>query len=451
MSGEERLVLVAAILGSFVAFLDMSVVNVALPAIRASLGGGIAAQQWIVDAYLLMLSAWILIAGSVSDLFGRKRVFVGGLLGFGLTSLLCALAPGARFLIAARGLQGMAGAFLVPSSLAMIMSAFSDDLQGPKIDRAIGTWTAWTALSFIIGPLLGGALVAVAWRWVFAINVVPIAVTLLVVARLPADTQRSPDRHVDLLGAALCALGLGGLTFGLIEQPRAGWAAPAVLVPAAGGVALLAAFLLWERVAPEPMLDLGLFRNRNFAVGNLATVAIYAGLSNAIFVLTIFLQQVVGYAPIAAGLALLPVTLTTFSLSPRFARLARQHGPRRFMAMGPIAGGVGLWLLGRMGAHPGYARDVFPGVLVFGLGLAATVAPLTAAVLAGVEQRQAGVGSAVNNAVARVAGLLAVAAVGARPFAFAMSVTAVLLWTGGAISAFGIKDPSQPGTGGAAR
>jgi EmrB/QacA subfamily drug resistance transporter len=441
MSREERLVLVAAILGSFVAFLDMSVVNVALPAIRASLGGGIAAQQWIVDAYLLTLSALILIAGSVSDLFGRKRVFVGGLLGFGLTSLLCALAPRATFLIAARGLQGMAGALLVPSSLALILSAFSGDAQG----RAIGIWTAWTGISFLIGPLLGGLLVAISWRWVFAINVAPIAATLLVIARLPREPAPGSNRHVDFRGAALCAVGLGGLTFGLIEQPRAGWGAPGVWIPFAAGVALLAAFLLWERAAPQPMLDFRLFRNRNFAVGNVATVAIYAGLSAATFMLTIFLQQVAGYAPIAAGLALLPVTVITFLLSPRFAHLAGRRGPRLFMTVGPIAGGVGLWLLGRMGPHPDYLTDIFPGVLVFGLGLSATVAPLTAAVLGGVDQAHAGVGSAVNNAVARVAGLLAVAAVGARPFGFAMSAMAALLVLGGLISAFGIENPPRPG------
>jgi EmrB/QacA subfamily drug resistance transporter len=443
----ERRVLVAAILGSFVAFLDMSVVNVALPAIRASLGGGIATQQWIVDAYLLTLSAFILIAGSLSDLFGRKRVFVGGLLAFGLTSLLCALAPGTKFLVAARGLQGMAGALLVPSSLAMIMAAFRGGDQEHKADHAIGIWTAWTGISFIIGPLLGGALVAVDWRWVFAINVAPIVVTLLVVAPLPKENQPSTERLVDVRGAVLCVLGLGGLTFGLIEQPMAGWSAPVVFIPFLCGVALWTAFLLWERVATSPMLDFDLFRKRNFAVGNLATLAIYAGLSAATFMLTIFLQQVAGYAPFAAGLALLPVTLLMCFLSPWCARLSERHGPRRFMAIGPMVAGAGLWLLGRMGGHPDYARDVLPGVLVFGLGLAATVAPLTAAVLGAVEQHHAGVGSAVNNAVARVAGLLAIAAIGARPFGSAMSVMAALLWIGGAISAFGIEDPARPGRG----
>jgi EmrB/QacA subfamily drug resistance transporter len=440
MTGVERRVLLAAILGSFVAFLDMSVVNVALPAIRRSLGGGIAAQQWIVDSYLLTLSALILIAGSVSDLFGRKRVFVTGLVGFGVTSLLCAFAPGTTFLIVARGLQGVAGALLVPSSLAMIMSGFSGDAQA----RAIGIWTAWTGISFIVGPMLGGALVGLSWRFVFAINVAPIAATLLVASRLAPDRERAAGRHVDVRGAVLCAAGLGGLTFGLIEQPAAGWGAPWVFIPFAAGVVLLAAFLLWERAAPDAMLDFALFRERNFAVGNVATVAIYAGLSAATFTLTIFLQQGAGYPPLSAALALLPLTLLMFFLSPQFGRLAGRHGPRRFMAGGPIVAGVGLWLLGRMGTHPDYARDILPGVITFGLGLSATVAPLTAAILGGVEQQHAGVGSAINNAVARVAGLLAVAALGARPFGAGMSAMAALLWAGGLISAVGIKDPPRP-------
>jgi EmrB/QacA subfamily drug resistance transporter len=436
MTGDERRALRAAILGSFVAFLDMSVVNVALPAIRRSLGGGIAAQQWIVDGYLLTLSGLILIAGSLSDLFGRKRVFAGGLLGFGLASLLCAAAPGATFLIVARALQGIAGALLVPSSLALIMATFTGEAQG----QAIGTWTAWTGIAFVVGPLLGGALVSGSWRWVFAINVVPIAVALRLVAGLPADRAAGSSPRVDLPGAALCAAGLGGLTFALIEQPRAGWGAPGVWLPFAAGAALLAAFLLWERAAPQPMLDFALFRRRNFAVGNIATVAIYAGLGAATFMLTLFLQQAVGYRALSAGLALLPVTLLMFFLSPRFARLAAKQGPRLFMTAGPLVAGAGLWLIGGMGTRPAYLRDIFPGVLVFGLGLAATVAPLTAAILGGVDERRAGVASAVNNAVARVAGLLSVAAVGARPFKLAMSSMAALLWAGGLISGLGIRN-----------
>jgi len=445
MSRPERLILVAAILGSFVAFLDMSVVNVALPAIRRSLGGGISAQQWIVDAYLLSLSSLILIAGSVSDLFGRKRVFAAGLVGFGLTSVLCALAPTPTFLIAARGLQGVAAALLVPSSLALILDGFTGDAQA----HAIGSWTAWTGISFLIGPLLGGALVdaggaqassAGSWRWVFGINVVPVAVTLLVTWRLPPDRAPPAGRRVDLPGAALCAAGLAGLTFGLIEQPRGGWSAPWVWIPFTAGAVLSAAFVIWERAAATPMLDFALFRNRNFAAGNAATLAIYAGLSAATFVLTLFLQQVAGYSALASGLALLPVTLLMFALSPRFARLARRHGPRLFMAAGPAVAGIGLWLLGRISPHPAYARDLLPGVLAFGVGLAATVAPLTAAVLGDIDQSQSGVASAVNNAVARVAGLLAVAAVGARSFGPAMSTTAALLWIGALISAVGITN-----------
>jgi EmrB/QacA subfamily drug resistance transporter len=440
MTADERRALQAAILGSFVAFLDMSVVNVALPAIRRSLGGGIAAQQWIVDAYLLTLSGLILIAGSLSDLFGRKRVFAGGLLAFGLASLLCAVAPGTTFLIVSRALQGIAGALLVPSSLALIMATFTGAAQG----QAIGTWTAWTGIAFVVGPLLGGALVSVSWRWVFAINVAPIAAALRLVARLPPDHAAASGARVDVLGAAMCAAGLGGVTFALIEQPRAGWGASWVWLPFAAGAVLLAAFLLWERAAPEPMLDFGLFRRRNFAVGNLATVAIYAGLGAATFMLTLFLQQVVGYGALAAGMALLPITLLMFFLSPRFARLAAQRGPRLFMAAGPLVAGVGLWLMGRMGDRPAYLRDILPGVLVFGLGLAATVAPLTTAILGGVDERRAGVASAVNNAVARVAGLLAVAAVGARPFRLAMSAMAALLCAGGVISGFGIRNRPMP-------
>jgi EmrB/QacA subfamily drug resistance transporter len=443
MTRLERLTLVAAILGSFVAFLDGSVVNVALPAIRRSLGGGITAQQWIVDAYLLTLGSLILIAGSLSDLFGRKRVFAGGLLGFGAASLACALAPTPTILIVARGLQGAAGALLVPSSLALIISQFTGDAQA----RAIGTWTAWTGISFIVGPLVGGALVDAggaahpgSWRWVFAINVAPIAATMLVLARLPPDHACERGRSVDVWGAALCALGLGCVIFALIEQPKAGWTAPQIWIPLASGVAALAAFFVWELAAPDPMLDFALFRSRNFAVGNAATVAIYAGLTAATFQLTLFLQQVAGYPAFAAGMALLPVTLLMFFLSPRFGRLAGRHGPRLFMAAGPIVAGVGLWMLARMGVHPRYSRDVLPGMIVFGLGLASTVAPLTAAVLGGVDERHAGIASAINNAVSRIAGLLAVAALGARAFQPAMTVMAVLLVLGGLVSAVGITN-----------
>ena len=409
MDRDQRLVLVASILGSFVAFLDMAVVNVALPAIRAELGGGMASQQWVVDGYLLTLGSFILIAGSLADLFGRRRVFVVGLIGFAATSLLCAAAPGQELLIASRALQGVAGALLVPSSLALIISRFTGPAQG----KAIGTWTAWTGISFILGPLLGGVLVdAGSWRWVFAINVVPVAATLLVLARVKPDEALTAHR-VDFLGAILCAVGLFGIIFALIEQPARGWGSPLILVSLGGGLLVLIGFLAFEARASHPMLDFALFRSRNFAVGNVATVAIYAALTAPTFLLTVFLQQVGGYSATRAGLALMPVTLIMFTTSPLFGRLAAKHGSRLFMTVGPIVAAVGFVLLARVEARVHYLSQLLPGVLVFGLGLAATVAPLTAAILGGIDERHAGIGSAINNAIARVAGLLAVAAVGA--------------------------------------
>jgi EmrB/QacA subfamily drug resistance transporter len=410
MTRAQRLVLSASILGSFVAFLDASVVNVALPAIQRALGGGISAQQWIVDAYLVTLGSFILLAGSLSDLFGRKRVFAAGLVGFGATSLLAAIAPDATVLIVARGLQGMTGALLVPSSLAMIIANFTGAEQG----KAIGTWTAWTGIGFIVGPLLGGALVDFSsWRWVFALNVAPIALTLAVLARIPAEPARTERSHVDLPGAILCALGLGGVIYALIEAPTHGWRAPGIYLPLAGGAAAFGGFLVHERRATAPMLDLELFRNRNFAMGNAATLAIYAGLSAFTFLLPVFLQQVAGYRAMRAGLALLPVTALMFALSPVAGRLAAKHGARWFMTFGPLLGAAGFLLMLRMSAQADYFLELLPGLLVFGVGLSFTVSPLTAAILGGIDQRQAGIGSAINNAIARVAGLLAVAAVGA--------------------------------------
>jgi len=410
MTRAQRLVLVASILGSFVAFLDISVVNVALPAISRDLGGGIAAQQWVVDSYLVTLGSFILLAGSLSDMFGRKRVFAAGLIGFGVTSLLAAVAPSATILIVARGLQGVTGALLVPSSLAIIVANFT----GPDQGKAIGTWTAWTGIAFILGPLLGGALVdAWSWRWVFAINVLPIGATLAVVARLAPEPPRDERSHIDLPGAILCAVGLGGVIFGLIEAPSHGWRAPGIYLPFAVGVCAFAGFLIYERRTPHPMLDLELFRHRNFAMGNAATAAIYAGLTAFTFLLSVFLQQVAGYPATYAGLALLPVTILMFALSPIAGRLAGKHGPRWFMTFGPLIGALGFLLMLRIRAHTAYFTEVLPGLLVFGVGLSATVSPLTAAILGDIDQRHAGIGSAVNNAIARVARLLAIAAFGA--------------------------------------
>jgi len=407
----KRLTLLACILGSAIVFLDGTVVNVALPAIREDLDTGLAAQQWVVEAYLLTLGSLLLVGGSLGDVLGRRRVFAWGLVGFGATSLLCALAPSDELLVAARALQGVAGALLVPASLAVITAVFPPEERG----AAIGSWTAWTGIAFVVGPLGGGALVDfVSWRWIFAINVPLVAATLWLVAlAVPESRDERASGRVDVLGALLCALGLAGPVFALIEQPAAGWEDPRVWAPLAGGVALLAAFLAHEARTPHPMLPLGIFRARNFAVGNAATLAIYGGLGAATFFVTIYLQQVAGYSATAAGLALLPITIVMWALSRRFGALADRIGPRLLMGLGPIVGGLGLIWMGRLDASVGYPTELLPGVLVFGLGLAATVAPLTSTVLGALPQQIAGVASGVNNAIARVASLLAIAAVGA--------------------------------------
>jgi EmrB/QacA subfamily drug resistance transporter len=404
----QRIVLLAAILGSGIVFLDGTIVNVALPAIRTSLHGGLAEQQWVVEAYMLMLGALLLIGGSLGDLFGRRRVFAIGLSWFGVCSLLCAVAPSSGVLIAARAAQGIGGALLVPSTLALIMDSFDEQDRG----GAIGSWTAWTGIVTVIGPLGGGALVQLAsWRWIFAVNLVPVVITLLLLRRLPSDT-RTPG-HVDVPGAILCALGLGGPVFALIEQPSYGWSDPRVAVPLAVGLVLLVAFVLWERRSPDPMMPLHLFAVRNFSVGNLTTFTLYAGLGVALFFVVLFIQQVGRYTPLQAGLALLPITLMIFTLSRRFGKLADRFGPRAFMAAGPLLAGTGLLLLIRTGPNADYPTQILPGILLFGLGMSATIAPLTATVLGSVEAGHSGLASGVNNAVSRVAGLIAIAAIGA--------------------------------------
>jgi EmrB/QacA subfamily drug resistance transporter len=407
----KRLTLVACIMGSGIALLDGTVVNVALPTIQRGLGGGLAGQQWVSNAYLLTLGSLILIGGSLGDLYGERRVFALGVAGFGGASLLCALAPTIGLLIAARALQGVAGALLVPSSLAVIVATFPESERGP----AIGTWTAFGAVAAVIGPLGGGALLQIAsWRWVFLINLpFAAACVALILTVVPRSTRVAGGAGVDTVGALLCALGLGGPVFALIEQPRLGWGSAAVAVPLIAGGALLAAFVLYEARAAHPMLPLGLFARRNFAVGNIETLAMYAGLSILFFFLVLFLQQVAGYTPLQSGLATLPTTLVMFALSRRFGGLADRFGPRLFMSLGPMIAGGGLLLLLRVGIHVDYLTQVLPGLLAFSVGLSMTVAPLTAAVLAGVDEHQAGIASGVNNAIARVAGLLGIAAIGA--------------------------------------
>lgn len=410
MSREQLLTLVAAVLGSTVVFLDSTVVNVAIPPISRDLDAGLAGQQWVVEAYMLTLVALLLVGGSLGDRLGRRRVFVAGLLGFGVTSVLCALAPSVELLIAARALQGVAGALLVPGSLALVASAFEGAARG----RAVGAWTAWTGIAVVIGPAGGGALIeALSWRAIFWVNVPVVAVTAAVALRAVRES-RDPESFggVDWPGILLSAAGLGGPVFALIEQPTRGWGDPLVWAPLAGGLLCLALFLRHEARAHRPMLELALFRIRNFWVANLTTFTAYAGLIAGLFFVTLFLQQVGGYSPLEAGLATTPISVILFLLSPRFGRLASSTGPRLPMTAGPIVAGAGLLLLIRVDSGAEYLPDVLPGVLVFALGLSATVAPLTATVLDSVQERHVGVASGANNGIARVAGLLAIAVLG---------------------------------------
>lgn len=447
MNRKLRLILVISILASFIAFLDGSVVNVALPAITRHLGGGLAVQQWVVDAYLLTLGSFILLAGSLSDIFGRKKILFLGLVVFGIASLLCAIAPTHGFLIGARALQGLGGALLVPSSLAIIISNFKDGAKG----KAIGTWTAWTGIAFIIGPLLGGFLVdEFSWRLIFAINVVPIAVCIWLITRLDLN-EHTTSIKVDINGAALCSLGLFGTVFALIEQPVYGWHSLVIAIPFILGLLLLAVFVMYENTVSDAMLPMSLFRVRNFTAGNLSTIVIYGGLSIATFIIVIFLQEVGGFSAFSAGLSLLPVTIIMFLLSSQFGKLAGVYGPRLFMTVGPLLAGLGFILLSRSKLPVHYMTSILPGILVYGLGLSMTVAPLTSAVLGDIQEGYSGIASAVNNAIARIAGLIAIAVVGVivgrsinlNGFRNAMIFTAVLLIIGGVASLVGIRNISE--------
>jgi len=449
-SRVARGTLVASILGSSMAFIDGSVVNVALPSIQHELGGGLATQQWVVNAYLLTLGSLILVGGSLGDIFGESRVFAIGVASFAGASLLCAIAPNAPALIVFRGLQGMAGALLVPASLAMITATFTGTARG----NAIGQWTSWSGISFIIGPTLGGWLVDVSsWRVIFLINLPIAAVTLLFLMRLGGMHQpRREDLRVDVTGAILCTAGLGLLVAGFIEQPRLGWGDPLIVGAFVGGAACLGAFVAYELRTSMPMLPLRLFRLRNFSVTNVETLSVYGGLSGLSTFLTLYLIEFAGYSALHAGLSLLPITIVMFFVSPRMGRLSMQHGPRLFMSLGPILAGLSVIAYTRLPQSVDYWVDILPALLVFSVGLSATVAPLTTTVLADAGRGDAGVASGVNNAVARIAGLLAIAVLGifaagggdhltAHGFHLTMGAVAGLLVCGGLIGAIGIRNP----------
>jgi EmrB/QacA subfamily drug resistance transporter len=407
----QRLSLLAAIMGSFVVGLDSTVVNVALPAIERDLGGGLAGQQWISNGYLLALASLILVGGSLGDVFGERRVFSLGLLGFGATSLVCATAPSIEVMVGGRVAQGVFGALLAPSALAVIVAAFSPAQRG----SAVGSWLAWSGIATIVGPLVGGQLIdAASWRWIFAINIPFVLATLAIVFIAVPQRERVGARPpVDWPGALLSFLGLAGPTLALIRQPMSGWGGLDVLIPGIAGLIFFALFLLREATTPYPMLPLGLFKRRNFAAGNIETFAMYAGLSVLFFYLVLFLQQVAGYNALQAGAATLPTTAVMFLLSKRAGALADRFGPRPFMGGGPLVAAAGLLLMLRVGADADYLTELLPALLVFSLGLSATVAPLTATVLADADEENAGIASGVNNAIARAAGLLGIAAIGA--------------------------------------
>jgi EmrB/QacA subfamily drug resistance transporter len=416
--------LLAAVLGTSVVFLDATVTSIALPAIRGDLGGGLAGQQWVTNAYLLALGSLLLMGGSLGDVFGQKRVFLVGVAGFGFTSALCAVASSIPELCVFRSMQGACAALVTPTALAVIVRVFPEDERA----RAIGTWTALSSIVWLIGPFIGGLLIAAgSWRLIFVLNAPLVVVTVTLIARgVPGGLSAGTTGRLDFLGALLAAVALSGSVFAVTEEPSRGWSG-LVVGSLAVGILGAMAFIAHEARARAPMLPLSLFRERNFTIGNLATLTTYLGLGGVIFLLPVFLQEVSGYSPIQAGLALLPVTSLMIVLSRRFGALADRIGSRVLISLGALVAGCGLLLLVRVDQRADYVSEVLPALLVFGLGLAMLVAPLTATILGAVEEDHAGVAAAVNTTLSRVAQLFAVAALGAVvSLTFASRVDATL-------------------------
>lgn len=405
-STPGRWLLAVAVLGSGIVFLDGSVVNVAVPSIGEDLGADTASLQWVLNGYLLTLSSLILLGGALGDRLGRRRVFTAGLLAFTAASLLCAIAPSVELLIVARLLQGVGGALLTPGSLAMIESGFRPQDRA----RAIGAWSGLGGVAVAIGPLLGGWLIdVVSWRLIFLINVpIGIAVAYCATRFVPETRSANPPERLDGLGALLAATGLGGITYALIELPERGASASVVTTAAIGAFALIA-FLETERRSRFPMVPLTLFRSRQFSGANLVTFAVYAALGGVLFLLVAFLQISAGYSAIAAGAATLPITLLMLLFSPRAGALAARIGARIPLTAGSLILAAAMLMMAGIDPGGGYLGSVFPAVLVFGIGLTAIVAPVTATVLGAAPSDSSGIASGINNAVARVGGLLAVA------------------------------------------
>jgi EmrB/QacA subfamily drug resistance transporter len=415
-------VIAAAVLGSGIAFLDATVVNVALPAIQRDLGGGLTGLQWTIDAYLLTLGSLIVFGGSLGDLYGRRRGFIVGLVGFTISSGVCGIAPNTGVSIVGRALQGVGGALLVPASLSMISACFQPRDRG----AAIGAWSGLSGVSTAVGPFLGGYLIdSVSWRLVFLINLPLAAIAVwLAATHVPESRDEQAASRPDVAGAATLALAVGGSVFALIEGPNIGFTAPSVLAAAVIGIVGLAVFIGIEARVPHPMVPLETFRSRQFVGANLVTLVVYAALGGAMFLLAIHLQRSLGYSALEAGAAFLPVTILMMLLSPAAGRLAGRIGARIPMTAGPFVVAASLVLMA--GVEPGrsYTSRVLPAVIVLGLGLCLTVAPLTAAVLAAVDQHHVGVASGINNAVARLAALLAIAVL---PFVTGLSANTSLV------------------------
>jgi EmrB/QacA subfamily drug resistance transporter len=431
---SQSLALLATIIGSSVVILDGSIVNMALPKIAQDMHVGFASLQWITDGYLLSLSALILLGGSLGDIFGRKKVYLVGLAGFGVSSLLCALAPSVVVLIATRVLQGVFGALLVPGALAIINTTFAAKARG----QAIGRWTAWSSIAVVLAPFLGGGILGVAsWRWIFLVNIPLVIACFLLAFASVKETKDSRPRKIDSLGAALVTLSLVGITYGLIEGPAQKWALPAVAALGMG-VALGAWFVTHELRVRDPMVQLSLFSSRNFTGSNIMTFLMYGALGGFTFALIIYLQTGLHMTALQAGLSLLPISILLMLFAGKVGRLSATYGPRLFMTAGPLLAAAGMTFLFFLKPGTAFITGVLPGVLLFASGLTLLVAPLTTTVMASVSEASSGIASGINNAVSRMAGLVVVAVLGlfgaAQMYQFAMALCATLAAAAGVVS-----------------